>query len=288
MARTTTEIFNSMVAEGKRLAIEQSNATMTAMFNNTSKVAIWRLLFYVKAYAIMVHEKLFDTHVATVDAALNALTPPTLSWHRSKLKAFQYGFDLIADTDQFDNTGATEQEIDDSKIIEYAAVNETTVDNTRVVLYKIAKLVGTDLVPLSNTELAALNEYIKSYKPAGVSILVYNQVADLLRCEVDVFYNPLLIDGNGLKTSGAGYPVQEAAVLYPTTLEFDGEFINSNFIDALQSCYGVSRRKVNLKLMERKTGGGTWQSVGSSFIPEAGYCKFDTGGLTINYIADNV
>jgi hypothetical protein len=288
MARTTQEIFDSMVAEGKRLALEQSNASMTAMFNNTSRVAIWRLLFFVKAFAINVHEKLFDTHITTVDGKLDSLIPPTLSWHRTKLKAFQFGFNLIPETDQFDNTGHTIDEIANSKIISYAAVTEATVDNARYVLYKVAKLVGTDLVPLTNTELAALHVYIKSYKPAGVNILVYNQVADLLRCEIDVYYNALLIDGNGLRTSGAGYPVQEAAILYPTTLEFDGEFINSNFIDALQSCYGVSRRKVNLKSMERKTDGSIWQSVGSSFIPEAGYCKFNIGGLTINYIADNV
>lgn len=286
MARTTQEIFNSMLAEANQLAADQANADAIAMFNNTSKVAIWRLLFWIKAFAISVHEKVFDAHVVYVDAELEKLQPPTLSWHRNKLKAFQFGFDLIADTDKFDNTGKTDAEIAASKIIAYAAVTETNADNVRVVLYKVAKLSGTDLVPLSNTEFDALEAYVKVYKPAGVSIIIYNQVADLLKAEIDVYYNPLLIDGDGLRTNGAGYPVQEAAINYPITLEFDGEFINSNFIDALQSCYGVSRRKVNLVSMERKTGSGTWQSVGSSFIPEAGYCKFDVGGLTINYIAD--
>ena len=89
-----------------------------------------------------------------------------------------------------------------------------------------------------------------------------------------------------MRTDAAGYPVRDAAINYPLTLEFDGEFINAGFIDALQGCYGVSRRKVTLVSMERKTGESDWQSIGSSFIPDAGYCKFDVEGLTINYIAD--
>jgi hypothetical protein len=286
MARTIQQIFDSMLTEAKRLAAAANNADAIAMFNNTSKVAIWRLLFFVKAFAINVHEQFIDTRIAALEAKLLALVPPTLDWHRDKIKAFQFGFNMIGRTAVFDNTGKTNDEIAASKIIAYAAVTETTVDGKRVVLYKIAKISGTNLVPLNNTEFNAFNAYLERYIPAGVNVLIYNQVADLLRCTVDVYYNPQLIDGNGLRTDAAGYPVKDAAINYPLTLEFDGEFINSNFIDALQNAYGVSRRKVNLVSMERNTNGAGWQSVGSSFIPEAGYCKFDTNGLTINYIAN--
>ncbi len=286
MARTVTEIFDSMVAEGRNLATQQGNADVLDMFNNTSKVAVWRILFFVKAFAVMVLEQVMDARIAALDTKIEMLQPPTPSWHKGKIKAFQFGFNLIPDTDVFDNTGATDADIEASKIIKYAAVTETVVDNERVILYKIAKLNGTDLVPLTDVELAAFKAYMKSYRPGGVAIVVYNQAADLLRTVVEVYYNPLLIDVTGLRTDGAGYPVKEAAINYPLTLEFDGEFINAGFIDALQASYGVSRRKVNLVKMERKTGAEDWQSVGSSFVPMAGYCKFDVNTLTINYIAD--
>lgn len=287
MARTTQQIFDSMVDEGVRLATEQGNDAVVAMFDNTSKVAIWRLLFYVMAFAIMTFEKLLDAFDVVVDTKIANLRPGKLAWYRQKAKDFQYGFPMYTESDEFDNTGYTDAEIEASKIIAYAAVTETTLNDVRVVLVKVAKLSGTDLVPLSNTEYAAFSDYMQTkVKFAGTTLIIYNQVADLLKAEVDVYYDPLLLDGNGLRTDGAGYPVKDAANIYPTQLEFDGEFTNAGFIDALQSCYGVSRRKVNLKKMERKPSGGTYQSVGSSFVPFAGYCKFDNNGLTINYIAD--
>ena len=287
MARTTTQIFDSMVAEGVRLATEQGNDAVIAMFDNTSKVAIWRLLFYVQAFAIMTFEKLLDAFGIVVDTKIANLRPGKLAWYRQKAKDFQFGFPLYTESDVFDNTGYTDTEITASKIIAYAAVTETTLNDVRVVLIKVAKLSGTDLVPLATVEYNAFESYMQNnVKFAGTTLIIYNQVADLLKAEVDVYYDALLLDGTGLRTDSAGYPVLEAATLYPTQLEFDGEFTNAGFIDALQSCYGVSRRKVNLKRMERKPNGGTYSSVGSSFVPFAGYCKFDVDGLVINYIAD--
>lgn len=287
MARTTQEIFDSMVAEGVRLATAQGNTAAVSMFANTSKVAIWRLMFYIQAFAIMAFEKLLDAFGVVVDTKIATLKPGKLSWYRQKAKDFQYGFPLYTETDEFDNTGYNATEIEASKIIAYAACTETTLNGVRVVLLKVAKLNGTDLVPLSNTEFAAFESYMQTkVKFAGTTLIIYNQVADLLKAEVDVYYDPLLLDQNGLRTDAAGYPVRDAATLYPTQLEFDGEFTNAGFIDALQACYGVSRRKVNLKRMERKPAGGSYTSVGSPFIPFAGYCKFDTSGLVINYIAD--
>jgi hypothetical protein len=287
MARTTQQIFDSMLAEAISLATTQGNTDAIAMFGNTSKVAIWRLLLYIQAFAIMTFEKLLDVFGVLVDDKIATLKPGKLSWYRQKAKDFQFGFPLYTETDVFDNTGFTDTQIAASKIIAYAACTETTLNEVRVVLIKVAKLNGTDLVPLATIEYNAFEAYMQDYvKFAGTTLIIYNQVADLLKAEVDVYYNPLLLDGNGFRTDAVGYPVRDAATLYPTQLEFDGEFTNAGFIDALQACYGVSRRKVNLKSMQRKTANGAYSSVGSSFIPFAGYCKFDTDGLVINYIAD--
>ena len=291
MARTTQQIFDSMVAEGLRLATANGNADMIAMFANTSKVAVWRLLFYVMAFAVMSFEVLMDTFTTTVNTQISEMKAHRLSWYRNMAKAFMFGFDLQEDSDQFIiPDGISADDIANSLIVKYSAVTETTVENKRVLLLKVATLSGTDLVPLTGDttsgQLGAFTAYMNTIKDAGVPLVIYNQVADLLKCKVKIYYNPILLDVNGLRTDAAGYPVQEAAINYPLTLEFDGEFINAGFIDALQACYGVSRRKVTLVSMERKTGTGNWETVSSSFIPEAGYCKFDTGGLDIQYIAD--
>ena len=285
MARTTQQIFDSMVTEGIRLATANGNADMATMFANTSKVAVWRLLFFIMAFCIMGFEVLMDAFTNTVDKQISEMKAHRTSWYRNMAKAFQDGFALLDDSDQFDPS-SSDTDPEASKIVKYSAVTETTVDNKRVLLLKIATLTGTDLVPLDTTPLAAFTAYMNTIKDAGVPLVIYNQVADLLMCRVTVYYNPILLDGNGLRTDAAGYPVQDAAINYPLTLEFDGEFINAGFIDALQACYGVSRRKVTLVTIERKTGSGNWQSVVSSFIPDAGYCKFDVNGLNITYKAD--
>ena len=289
MARTTQAIFDSMVTEAKRLAGARNNADAIAMFNNTSNVAVWKLIFYVMAYCVMTFETLLDAFQTKVDDELAQLRPHTYNWYRNKAKAFQYGFPLVPDTDVFDNTGYTQADIDNSKLVKYASCTTDVVDGVRVLLMKIAATdSGGDLVPLGNTngEYDAFKTFMAEVKDAGVYLVIYNNAADLIRATVDVYYNPMLIDDTGLRTDGNGYPVMEAANNYPLTLEFDGEFINAGFIDALQAAYGVSRKKVNLSSIERQTAGGSWQVVNSSFVPEAGYAKYAPNGLTINYIAD--
>jgi hypothetical protein len=50
--------------------------------------------------------------------------------------------------------------------------------------------------------------------------------------------------------------------------------------------YGVDNKNVFLKSMLKKINDTDYQSVGNTFIPDAGYTKFDdVGGLTINYIS---
>ena len=275
-----------MVAEGVRLATAQGNTDMIAIFTNTSKVAIWRLLFYVMAFAIMTFEQLLDAFMIVVNTTITETLPHTLPWYESVAKTFQYGFTPIDGTATFDNSTATADEIANSLIVKYSAVTETTIDGNRVLLMKVATLSGTTLVPLDTTPFNAFTAWLTSIKDAGVNVIFYNQVADLLKTVVNVYYNPILLDGNGLRTDGAGYPLQDAANNYLLNLGFNGKFINSGFIDALQSAYGVSERQVNLVSMQRKAATGDWQSVGNAFIPDSGYCQFDVNGLIINYIAD--
>lgn len=286
MARTTQQILDGMVAEAVTQATAIGNTDMVNMFANTSKVAAWRLLFYVMAFAIMTFEKLMDAFKLSVDNVIASQKPHTTKWYELKGKAFQYGFSLISDTDQFDNSDASSDDITNSLVVAYCACTPTIIDNVRVLLIKVAALSGSNLEPLTLPQFTSFKAYMNIVKDAGVSLQFYNQSADLLKVEVNVYYDPMLLGGDGLRTDGLGYPLQEAANGYLLNLGFDGQFINAAFIDALQSSYGVSRRKVDMVSIMRKPIGGVYQSVSSSFIPDAGYCVFDTNGLIINYIAD--
>lgn len=296
MARTTWEIYNSILDEANRLAaVPPANTAMQEMLASTSKVSVCRLLFYVMAYAIMVFETLMDAFTTTVDNRIATERAHTESWYELKAKAFQYGFTLLPDSDLFDNSLAPDQQVSDSQIVAYAAVNETTIDNIRVLLIKVAAKSGTTLSPLTGDiaahtgQIGAFITYMNTIKDAGVPLRFYNQAADSLKAEVNVYYDPMLLGGDGNGTDGTSKPLEAAANAYLLNLGFDGEFINADFIDALQSVKGVSRRKVDLLSISRMPVGGAWIDVASSFIPDAGYCVFNgigTDGLDIHYIAD--
>ncbi len=287
MARTVQQIFDEQKEEAIRLATEQNNVDALAMFNNTSRVSLWRLLFYTTAFCAWNLEKIFDAFVDLVNSIIATLTPHSLRWYRTKALAFQFGFDLIAETDKYDNTGATDDDIDASKVVKYAAVNESQLDGRRVLLIKVAGVDdGGVLKQLEAPQELAFTTYMERVKDAGNELLIYNRVADILKTEVDVYYNPLLLDASGNRLDGlAGKPLEDAAKSYLLNLPFNGEFSNAAFIDTLQNAYGVDNKNVFLKSMERKINDTDYQSVGNTFIPDAGYTKFDVGGLVINYVA---
>ncbi len=282
--RSVQQIFDEMKTEAIRLATEQGNDDAIAMFNNISAFAVWKIMFYAQAFCQWVLEGLWENFLSVVRTILNSEKPHTRGWYRTKGINFQYGFPLIPDTDKFDNTGFTQEQIENSKVVKYSAVNETTVDNKRVLLYKVAGKQGDDIVPLTALQEAAFIAYMEEIRDAGVPILYYNREADLLRATVTVHYNALLLDENGNRLDGLGEkPVESAARTYPFNLDFNGEFSNAAFIDAIQAAYGVSDRKAFLVSIEKQVG-ANWQSVPNTYIPEAGYARFDE--ITINYIAD--
>jgi hypothetical protein len=274
-----------MVTEGKRLATEAGNQSVLDMFNNTSKVAVWKIFFYTMAFAVWSLETVFDKFQTLIETMLAALLPHTLKWYRTKALAFQFGFNLLPDSDQFDNGTASTQQIEDSKVVKYAAVNETTVDSRRVLLIKVAAETDGDLSQLTAVQEAAFTAYMQKIKDAGNKLIIYNRLADLLRCEIDVYYNPLLLDADGNRLDGEGQPINDAAKSYLRNLPFNGEFSIAAFSDALQAAYGVSDNNVFVKKFERKTGDAAWQAIANTFIPDAGYTRFDTDGLTVNYIS---
>ena len=105
MARTTQQIFDSMVAEGIAKATADGNADALAMFANTSKVAIWRLLFYIMAFAIMSFEKLLDAFKNVIIPFLpehpNASTASDKDHVEKKRRQFDRFFSKIASRKEF-------------------------------------------------------------------------------------------------------------------------------------------------------------------------------------------
>ena len=254
--------------------------------NSTSKVAIWRLWVHIISVAIWSLEKLFDLHRADIDKRLAELTPHTARWYRSKALAFQYGFDLLPDSDKFNNQGHTEEQIEASKIVKYSAVVES--EDGRLIV-KIATESGGRLQPITEDQHNAFKGYIAEIKDAGVRATVINYLPDKLVLNLDVYYDPLILDSNGMDILSAKLPVKEAIETYLKHLPFNGELIVAHLIDALQAVNGVRiphLREVKTAWIDPNTHGyGAFENIAVSQIPYSGYFEVDWNASQIRYIA---
>lgn len=244
--------------------------------NSTSKVAIWRLWVYIIAVAIWSLEKIFDLHRADIDKRLAELKPHTARWYRSKALAFQYGFDLLPDSDTFNNTGHTEEQIEASKIVKYSAVVESPNEGRLIV--KIAGEQGEQLQPITDAQKQAFEAYLQEIKDAGVRLSVVNYQPDILHLQMKIVYDPLVIDSNGQSIIHATKPVETAIKEYLKRLPFNGELVLAHLIDELQQAEGV--RIPHLVLAQSKhigTNGnyGAFEAIEISKIPTAGYFTID-------------
>ena len=244
-----------------------------------SKVSIESILFTIIATSIWTLEKLFDLHKKEVTDYIAQMKPHSLRWYANKAKAFQLGDDLAEDEDFYDNTGKTEEEIAGSRIIAHSAV----VEQDRYLRVKVAKIVGDDLGPLSNgtptpedDELAAFSEYMQKIKDAGVKLIIDSNPADLMLLQLDIYYNPLILNSAGQRLDGKGdTPVQDAVKSYLRNLPFNGVLIKAHLVDVLQEVVGVIVPVV--KSMQVKYGSQPYVEAQEFHTPDAGYIRLDPG-----------
>jgi hypothetical protein len=248
-----------------------------------SATSLERCAIFVFAYCQYVLENLFDVFKTEVAETIAAKNPHTLRWYAEKAKAYQHGYSVVTGTDVYDNSGLTDAQIAASKIVAYTAATEE-LDGLSL---KVAKDTG-DLVPLSGSELAGLQDYFgnqtNGIKDAGVFITFINQSADGLKASIDVYYNPTILDGNGVDISSGASTVADGAKAYLKMLPFNGVFAAQNYQDYFQKIEGVVYIKFN-SLEVSSDAGANYQAMDVYYIPVSGYLRYlNSNDLTINYI----
>lgn len=255
----------------------KENEPALAELNSTSKVAVWRLWVYITAFVVHTLERIFDQHRKEVAEALSELKPHTARWYRNKALAFQYGFDLLEDSDKFNNEGKTEDEISNSKIIKYAAVTEAQTESRLIV--KIATEQGGELQPISQGQKASFDAYLNEIKDAGVRITTINYLPDILKFQMKIYRDPLVLDQNGMSILTGEKPVEKAIKDYLKKLPFDGELVLAHLVDELQKVEGVKIPHIILaesKWIDATTNGyGNFQPIEVKTIPISGYFKIE-------------
>jgi len=276
MARSIRTIYDEMITEKESNILlnelqpnVSSYQTLMSDLTSASKVAVWRLLFFVVAVSIWTVDKLFDEHKIWVEKRIAEITPGTLFWYKKIALAFQMGDTLVWNTTTMKYEYAN---IDEStQIVKLCAVNEIP---GRLV-FKVAKL-GTSGEPekLDTTELNGFQNYMETVKYAGLFVNYISADADVIRLKLKVYYNPSVIAPDGsLLTNPSSFPVVDAVKQYLKLMPFNGVFNVTDLIDDLQQIKGV----VNPFFIsgQAKYGGFPFAPITTYYRSNAGYMVLD-------------
>jgi hypothetical protein len=285
MARTIAVIFDAIVAEKQTLAtlstlLEDSSSTATSPYtrfladinNSSSKTAAWRLYCFIVAVTIWVHENLWDAFRTEINTLADQAISGNIPWYIRQIYAFQFGYDLVWLNNKFQYEITDEEAL----IIKRAAIVEAAGE----LRIKVAKLDGSDLpTPLDNDEKNAFTGYIGKVKFAGTKISIISDVADDLRYDISVYYNPLIgIDAVIVNT--------EAAIeSYLGNLEFNGAINITKLVDSLQEASGIN--DVIINSIQARYGVLDFANIVRQYVPNAGYLKV-IGGTHLGTITTNV
>ena len=260
------------------LAAAYGFETGTAFSSVFSKVSLENLLLYIVAVGIYALEALFREHKADVDAAIDETLPHRPKWYRDKVFQFMQGKTLTEDTDRYDTTGMTDEDIEAARVVKYAAATESA--DASLLTIKVAGETDGERTPLDAATETQLLAYLGEVKDAGVRIALVNQEADQFRCTVNIYYDAMLTSAT------VEAACRKAIGRYIQNLPFNGEYTNMALIDALQQVEGV--RIAELKdASVRVAGEQTLTAIDARHRPVAGYMKAETADVTLNMIVYN-
>ncbi len=236
-----------------------------------SKASIESILLFIVATAIFALEKIFDLHKQEVAEAIENIIPHRPKWYRDMALKFMVDEVLIDETDRYDTSEMTEEEIEEKRIVKYA----TAVESNGNLLIKIATGKQGALRPIPNGEdntpdyQTAFEAYMNEVRDAGVRISVINEPGDNFSCELTIFYDSILL------ASEVHRYVLEAIENYITGLPFNGEYSNMALVDAVQIAKGVKIVSFGEAKIENS-------EIQSKVVPKAGYFTFDKNTITLN------
>lgn len=298
MARTLKEIRDNigLLIMNQPQMVEALKLNPEKTFEEqVSSVNIIKLLSDIVAAAIYLHEQIFDRDKAEMVALLEAKRPHQLLWYRDKALSFQYGpasdpegrreRNLLTDSDEFDNSDIQGENLDKmiekERIVKYAAA----VERGGRVYVKVAKGTEDNREPLDNRELEALKGYFSQIKDAGVIMEFVNDQANDFRIEMDIYYDPMILDNDGMRLDGlVDDPIRTTIRRFVQNLPFDSVYKNAALVDELQKIPGVIIPE--LKEAEHRYGAKGWMPISAKIQPESGYFKvYEEDGLVLNFKA---
>lgn len=284
MNKTLLEIISDIIG------VKNQNGYLQEL-NSTSKSSVWRNLLETIAFVIFNFQQAANLHLKEIEDKIANQKVPTLKWYRNEALRFQYGFDLLPESDQFSPTfedngvivEATPEQIEASKIIKYAAVtrNRSATGKIRISM----KIAGENTdEALSDEKAQAFKNFIEEIQAAGDDIVIVNYLPDILKLDFKICYDPLILLDNGMSIITGKFPVRETIQRFLLNLPFNGELSVQVLREAIKATEGVKdllELSVQSKWIEPGVGYGQFQPIEISRIPKSGRFKIeDWSGIT--------
>lgn len=258
--RTTDQILADMDSV-------QATIPEAATLTSKSKTSVFGLLRSIWASFVQSLEAYMDTLKDDLTTYIASIQVGGIAWYVGQVKAFQYGDALT-----IINGKPAYQTIDPTKqIVSQVAVVE--VDGR--LLIKTAKPTPDQLQyqALSSDELAALKEYVRQVKYAGVGVDVVSLPPDELQIKAICKYDPQVMNAQGQRlTNTVSLPALEAVILFIRQLPFNSVLNWTQLTDFAQTYDGVLDFVITGTAI-RPAGSADWTSFVRETSSRAGHLK---------------
>lgn len=279
MNKTLQEIIDEAIAA------KEADGALDEL-NSTSKVSVWRSILNAVAWVIFNFQESVRLHTSNIQHMIDNQKNFRLQEYRSEALRFQYGFDLLPDSDRFSPTfvdngveiTATPEQIESSKIVKYAACSRVINNGKVSIILKIAPE-NLDLIFPAEV-MEAFGKYISEVQPAGDHVTIVNYLPDMLRFAFIIKRDPKILNASGMNILTAQYPVQQAIEKFlRNDLPFNAELSVQRLEDAIRSVPGVEDLTTvycETKWIDPVGGGyGLYQPVQMSVVPQSGRFKIE-------------
>lgn len=226
MARTIAEIKQQMTDAymSDTDVLNKYGLPEGAQFDeHFSKVSLESLIFYITAVAVWTLEKIFDTHKADVEEALEARQPCTARWYRDQILALR---------DQNDAPYATACSV---------------CGEGQGILVKVQQGAVGSREQCSQTQIDAIRAWLAANHEAGVPYATRSAEPDLLGGSVTVYYDPLVMD------NPAG-TVDDTLAALLSDIPYDGILSVNDITVKLLSVEGIRRVRLQNLTTARHNG----------------------------------
>lgn len=297
MARTIKEIANGMKASfvqhedlsalyGLEYNSERDGNAADYFDKHFPAPSVESVLIWIVAACVAVVENMMDWHKKEIDTKIARERYGHAGWYEQMALKFQYGDGLnvnytanrnvIAPDGNFAESTEYATVDPEKQIVKYAYCEENK-SGMGVTLKVAGGTVGA-FEQLDNAQLAAFDAYINRIKPAGIPVRIISDAAETLTVKMTVYYDPLVLKGNGERISGGRKPVEEAVQGYLNSIGFNGEFTVQAMVDALQEADGV-------KVVGFEWAKADGVTIRHRHIPESGCMELDFEDCEITYEA---